>query len=92
MIVVVVIIIVVVHSAEAIAVIIPTNVPAHSFAGILIIAKVNPAKYASVGDIVDDVSEIVVLDHDPWRTGMRHVDRLMPAVGSPQNLEGRAGS
>ncbi|MFN2513500.1 MAG: hypothetical protein ABR568_19030 [Pyrinomonadaceae bacterium] len=74
-------------------VIVPTNVSALALAGILIIAEVNPAKHARVGDIVDDGPEIGVLDDDARRIGMRHGDRMTAAaVGSLENLASRTAS
>lgn len=61
-------------------VIVPTDILAHSFAGFLIIAVMNPSKHARIGDIVADVPEIGVLENDPWRTWMRQCDRIMTTV------------
>src|SRR5687767_7451215 len=81
------------YSSEAVVIIVPTNVAALPIAGILIIAEVNPAKHASVRDIVGDGPEIGVVDDDARRIGMRHGDRMTPVpVGSPENFTSRTAS
>jgi hypothetical protein len=44
------------HRSQFVVIHVPTNIPAETFARILIRAEVYPTKHTSVGDVVDDVS------------------------------------
>ncbi len=69
---------------------VPANVAALPLAGILIIAEVNAAKHAGVGDIIGDGPEIGVVEDDARRIGMRHGDRMTTVpVGSLKNFTSR---
>ena len=73
-------------------VIVPTNVPALAFAGILIITEVNPSEHPRIRHIINDFAEVFILDDNAWCIGMRYRNRMTPAVRSLENLDRSASS